>query len=216
MIGLTDVESKSKLKSFFDDQAIFKSDYDEYSLSLENELQTLVPNELFNNSTAKDLFKFNFGGQGSDIDFNRIPELGMVSIFDFPLWIKSLFVINFPHVSLFHKSVVDLKGIFNLPTFNERTYLMREHDALTIYRVQEGKLQFFNRFKCLNWEDLTYFTLLVLNNEKASPKNEIILCDFEDQIEVDKLSEFVNKNLGEIKEASRIDSFSLINQRLCV
>jgi hypothetical protein len=93
---------------------------------------------------------------------------------------------------------------------------MREHEALTIYRVQEGKLKFFNRFKCLNWEDLTYFTLLVLNNEKATSKNEIILCDFEVLFEVDKLSEFVNKNLGEIKEASRIDSFSLINQRLCV
>ena len=215
-IQLSDSEQKNKISDWICQERIFKAEYEDYVFCFEGFKQTFVPNELFQSSSSKDLLKLNFKEIDHDCDFKRIAELGLVSVFEFPLWLKSLLVIKFPHVSLFHKSVSDLKGIFNYTTFKEKTYLVRENDALAIYRVAQGNLLFFNRYKAVNWEDLVYYSLLVLNNEKASKENEIFLCNFKDELEVNKMKEFIKSEVGSISKESGFDNFSIKSQRLCV
>ena len=67
---------------------------------------TLVPTAIFGDTNAKDVYRLCFGetNSGMQLDFNRIPEHGLVNVFAIQEWIKSFFVIRFPEL-LF--SIVD-------------------------------------------------------------------------------------------------------------
>lgn len=208
-------QKKSEIKALIDKNGVYINDADEVVFALDHPRNTLVPNELFSITSAKDLIKFNFDGVIDDPDYNRIPEHGMVNVFEFPLWLKSFLVINFPQISLTHITTARIKQVFNFPTFKEKTYVFRNATSIEVMRVKDGKLLFCNTFKVVTWEDVVYFVLLVLNKEAVTEDNEVLLMDFKDSTEVEKLTEFISKEFGTVSE--QVDNyFSFKGLKLCV
>lgn len=208
-------EKKSLIQTLIANNSSLFDDVDEFIFGLDHPRNTLVPNELFSNASAKEILQFNFEELQDDPDYNRIPEHGMVNAFEFPLWLKSFLVIKFPQISLNHITTSRIKHVFNFPTFKEKTYVFRNATSIEIIRVKEGKLLFCNTFKVVTWEDIVYFVLLVLNKEAVSKDNEILLMDFLDSNEKEKLTEFISQEFGAISD-QQDKYFSLKGLKLCV
>src|SRR5690554_7703273 len=87
-----------------------RDDYEEYTMAWGTQKQTLVPLSVFNESSARSIFQLMFG-EGTDenmIDFNRLMELSMVSVFEIPDWVKSFFIIRFPQIVFKHEHAMTL------------------------------------------------------------------------------------------------------------
>lgn len=181
--AVVDVSSKKIIDSFqqkierfekehvasFLDQDFFKFDYNALVLSSGSERNTLIPVDIFNNSGAKEIFKLNYREPFDNIDYNRIPELGIVNIYELPLWIKSLFVIKFPRVKMVHRSSVLLKGIFDQPTFPLKVHLFIEEGSFYMMITHKSKLQYFNHMRADAFSDILYHTLFVLEQKMLNP-----------------------------------------------
>ena len=92
--------NKAELSKVLDDE-LFKLDFKSFSLSVSSNRHTLVPNAIFN-SKPKEIFELNHQAPFENLDYNRIAELGIVSIYEVPIWIKSLFVIKMPRIKIIH------------------------------------------------------------------------------------------------------------------
>lgn len=144
---------------------IFKAEYADFILTAGSLRNTLVPTGIFNSSKPGDIFKLNYTAPHDNLDYNRIPELDIVNIYELPLWVKSAFVIKFPRVKMYHRSSVLLKGIFDQPVFYPKVHLFVEDSSFYLFITEKSKLIFFNRFDYKNLADIVYHTLFVLEQK---------------------------------------------------
>lgn len=145
---------------------LFKLDFGNYILSSGSPRNTLIPVDLFSNSKPEAIFKLNYSDPIDNLDYNRIPELGIVNIYELPLWIKSLFVIKFPRVKVVHRSTVLLKGIFDQPTFSPKAHVFIEENQFYLVITNRSKLVYFNRFDYKEPADLIYYLLFVFEQKE--------------------------------------------------
>lgn len=143
-----------------------KADFATYTLSAGTERNTLMPTELFNHSNPADAFKLNYPQPFENLDYNRISELGIVNIYELPLWIKSLFVIAFPRIKIIHRSTVLLKGIFDQPSYSPKIHVFVEKEQFYLLISERSKLTYFNRFDYKEMADLVYYILFVLEQKE--------------------------------------------------
>lgn len=101
---------KKKLQTIFDELDL-KEEYAEYTMAWATPKQTLIPLSVFNESSAESIFNLMFNGEidVKTIDFNRLMELNMVSVYEIPDWVKSFFIRRFPHIIFKHEHAMTLK-----------------------------------------------------------------------------------------------------------
>lgn len=145
---------------------LFRYDFADFILTCGSLRNTLVPTTIFNASKPAELFKFNYSAPIDNLDYNRIPELDIVNIYELPIWVKAAFVIRCPRVKMVHRSTVLLKGVFNQPTFHQKIHLFIEKDSFYLFITERSKLTFFNRFDFLNAADIIYHLLFVLQQKE--------------------------------------------------
>jgi len=145
---------------------VLKYEFDTLSVSAGSARNTLIPFDLFNHSKVEDIFALNFPRPFDGVDYNRIPELGMVNIYEFPVWIKSTFVPKFPRIKLIHRSSVFLRGIFDQSTFEGKIHLLIEDSQFYLAVTIKSKLQYFNRFDMLAFSDLAYHLNFVIDQKQ--------------------------------------------------
>jgi hypothetical protein len=196
----------------------FSFDYSTISVSAGSRRNTLMPFDLFNHSKAEDIFALNYPKPFDGVDYNRIPELGIVNIYEFPVWMKSLFVIRFPRIKLLHRSTVLLKAVFDQPTFSGKVHLLIEKEQFYMIIVHKSKLLYFNRFDIKAFSDLVYHLHFVLEQK------ELDTSDFDFRLygvneDWEHLKEFTSLCPGKVKLDKAPESSSdliLAKQLLCV
>ena len=193
-------------------------DYGSYVATAGGKRNTLMPVDLFNLSKADDIFKLNYSDPIDNLDYNRIPELGIVNIYEIPLWIKSMFVIKFPRVKLIHPSTVLLKGIFDGNAWREKIHVYIDSESFYLLITAKDKLQYYNRFDHTNFADMIYHILFVLEQKEIDPaKTDVVIYGVEKSWE--QLSEFQGYFKNPVKifdETEMSDQFILSKQLLCV
>lgn len=179
---------------------------------------TLMPVDLFNNSKAEDIFRLNYSEPIDNLDYNRIPELGIVNIYELPLWMKSLFVIKFPRVKLIHPSTVLLKGVFNQSTWGAKAHVYVAHECFYLVITAKGKLQYFNCFDFTTIEDMVYHILFVLEQKEMDPASiDLNMYGVSTSWEqLDKFKSFFKNPVKLSSEKEQSEHFILANQILCV
>jgi len=211
---LYDKESLSELLS----EPHFELDYKSISVSISTSRTTLVPTTVFNTSSAKAIFNLNHTEPIDNIDYSRLPALGLVTIYELPLWIKSIFIKRFLRIKVLHQSTVLLKGIFNQPTFKIRAHLLKENGLFYLLITDKGKLTYFNLFNSSEIADLVYYYLFVLD-QKEIDQEKIPLHVYglnpshEDIREINRLLSHPVEVSTNTEENS---NFMLISQLLCV
>jgi hypothetical protein len=209
--------NRDEVTAFFTSEE-FKFDFHSYVATSGGLRNTLIPVDLFNHTKAADVFKLNYPAPIDNLDYNRIPELGIVNIYELPLWIKSFFVIKFPRVKLIHPATVLLKGVFSNPTFSPKIHICFYGSSFYLLITGKTKLDYFNRFDFTTIADLVYHVLFVLEQkEMDQTKMDVSLYGVTDKW--DKLEEVQSFFANKIKvsnQAEASEHFILTKQLLCV
>ena len=209
--------NRDEVTTFFASEE-FKFDYHSYVATAGGLRNTLIPVDLFNHTKAEDVFKLNYPAPIDNLDYNRIPELGIVNIYELPLWIKSLFVIKFPRTKLIHPATVLLKGVFSNPTFSPKIHICFYGSSFYLMITAKSKLQYFNRFDFTTIADLVYHVLFVLEQkEMDQTKMDVNLYGVNEKW--DKLAEVQGFFANKIKISNQPEGaelFVLAKQLLCV
>jgi len=197
---------------------IFKYDFADYILTAGTVRNTLVPTSIFNFSKPADIFKLNYSAPIDNLDYNRIPELDIVNIYELPMWIKAAFVIRFPRVKMVHRSTVLLKGIFNQPASSPKLHLFIENDSFYFFITEKNKLQYFNRFDYKALSDIVYHVLFVLDQKEiAQEKIDFHLYGIPANWQYFKEFSSFFKNAPKISDQpEQGEHFILAKQLLCV
>lgn len=208
---------RDAIKALMTDE-VFGFEYGSYVATAAGKRNTLVPVDIFNYSKAEDIFKLNYPAPFDNLDYNRIPELGMVNIYELPVWIKSLFVIKFPRIKITHPATVLLKGVFDEDAWRQRIHLYIEKDSFYLLITAKNKLEYFNRFDMTNFADLIYHILFVLEQKEISQdKVEAsvygVSGDWEHKTEFQSYFKQIVKIDGDQEKG---EHFILAKQLLCV
>jgi Protein of unknown function (DUF3822) len=193
-------------------------DYSSFVVTAAGKRNTLVPVEIFNHSKAVEIFKLNYPEPIDNLDYNRIPELGIVNVYELPVWMKSLFVIKFPRVKIVHPVTVLLKGVLNQNAWGEKVHIYIEADSFYLLITAKNKLKFFNRFDQTNTADMVYHILSVLKQKEIDQgKVETIFYGVSanwDQKQ--EFQEFFKNPIKIFEDTEMSDQFILAKQLLCV
>lgn len=197
---------------------MFSFQFENVIVSYGGARSTLIPVDLFSHSKPSEVFRLNYPEPIDNLDYNRIPELGIVSIYEMPLWIKSLFVIKFPRCKIVHRSTVLLKGIFDQPTFSPKLHINIEKDHFYLLITKKMKLDYYNRFDYSVIADLIYYVLFVLEQKEYDQ------ADFElnlygvpsDWEELESFKSFFNCKIKISDSTEGAEEFIRAKQLLCV
>lgn len=150
----------------------------EVSLSFANPKVTLVPQIIFGDSNAKDIFELCFGESQETIEHNRFYEQMVVVVYEIEEWIKRFFVLRFPRIIIQHETTHALRGIFNGNSFEPKLHLIVNDTFFTVILVAKNKIFFFNTFEFSNENDIFYYANHVWNNSEFSSKKKEIVWHF--------------------------------------
>jgi hypothetical protein len=211
---------KKKLKEIFDDLNL-RNDYVEYTMAWGTEKQCLVPLSVFNESSAKSVFQLMFG-EGTDekmIDFNRLMELSMVSVFEIPDWVKSFFIMKFPQLVFKHEHAMTLRALFQKNTFKRKITVSFSDEYMNISIISKNELTFSNSFEFQTPEDILYHLLFVIEQEGlTNEEGEINFLYVDDKTK--QKAEATQKLLEGLKTLKKLNINSIESvlklQTLCV
>ncbi|MCO5268638.1 MAG: DUF3822 family protein [Brumimicrobium sp.] len=197
------------------------SEYSDYSLAWSSPKQALIPLTLFNESTSVDLYHLLFGDtvDANMIDFSRLMELSMVSIYEIPDWVKSFFVIKFPTIVFKHEHAITLRALFQKNTFNRKVIISVCDDYINLAVIQHNELKFSNTFECQTADDIVYHVLYVIEKEKLNTeKGELFfLYSNEKTLNAVQAAQNTIKNLHKLGSLALTEADSSIKlQTLCV
>jgi hypothetical protein len=199
--NLTDLAIKEDLDQFFRDQNIRMSELSECTISWSCMRTTLVPGNIFAASSPLSIFSLCFGKnfESNSIDYNRIPEQGIVNIFEIPLWVKSYFVLKFPRSIIQQEGSLIIRGLFGTGTFKLRALLSIHETYFGLTIVKENKLQFYSTFEYQNSDDIIYHFIFVLQQKEwFGSEIQIEICDGVGSSS--DLTEETNEKLKKFKE----------------
>lgn len=213
---------KNQLETFLLDSGIAHESFDEYLVSWSSKQTTLVPANVFTETTPSDIIKLCFGNQitSNDIDYNRLAEIGLVNVFYIPLWVKSFFVIKYPRAIIQHEATHILRGIFAGSTFKLKTVLVVYQTYFLVCIVKENKLQFYSVFDFQQVEDIVYHLMFTLQ-QKAYAKEPMTMqvCPGvgSSAALIEELTAALREFPSTTNNSIQVDSNFIINsQQLCV
>jgi len=175
--GRTDQDIKDELNSFFKEHGITPDSFDEITVSAFTKETTLVPTFVFGDTNAKDVFRLCFGeiDPGMQLDFNRIPEHGLVNVFSIQEWIKSFFVLRFPRVVVQHSGSHLIRAVLDKNAFKTKVgiHLYDQQFLLTI--TKHDKLEYYSYFDHNAVDDILYHMFFVLQQKELGQDTGTIL-----------------------------------------
>lgn len=212
-----DAYDKSSVRKILEN-SIFKTEFSGYCLTVGNSRNTIIPVDIFNHTKAEEVFALTFPAPYNDVDYTRIPELGIVNIAEIPLWIKSSFIIKIPRTKIVHRSTSFLKGIFAGDTFREQIHLCINKDSFMLALIEKGKLQFYNQFDFTAVSDIIYHTIYLIDQQKLD-NQQLKIHLYGVSAKWSEMEEFVSYFKATIvcnDAAAESEQFVLKNQISCV
>lgn len=216
----TPAQYRSTLTDFFKSNR-FDKEYDEVTAAWSTAHNALIPLRVYNDTDPKSLYKLLFGSEIDEktIDFNRLMELSMVSVFEIPDWVKSFFVIKYPRITIKHEHALVLRAIFQASTFDKAIHISLCDDYMNVFLVHHNELKFSNSFEYQTVDDILYYSMYVLEQQEWKDESVKLHGYFVSDQKRQLLEEF-EKKMKLLKSADRISiqpfTNSLTLQPLCV
>lgn len=217
-----DYRYKEQLTEFLIESGLKEIDFDECIVSWSSFRSTLIPANVFGESKPEHLFRLCFGNEisTSEIDYNRIPEQGIVNLYQIPLWVKSFFVIKYPRSIIQHEGSHLIRGMFSEPNFKLRSTILVYQNYFLMGIVKENKLQFYSMFEYQTSDDVIYHLMFTLQQKEFIQENSTIQL----YSGVGSVSETINeisqklKSLPDLKNNSVLilNDFITNSHKLCV
>lgn len=196
-------EIKEQLDTAFREVSFLRDEFDEVTLSLSEKRSTLVPNNVFAESDPYSIFRLCFGKNTSkeEIDYNRISEIGIVNVFEMPVWVKSYFVIKFPRIVMQHEGTHILRKALHSNAFKLKATAVIYENYFQLSIVKHNQLEFYSFFDVQSAEDVIYHLFFVLQQKELVEKGSIELV--KGISGTDSLISEVESGLKKIKDLSQ-------------
>lgn len=164
---------REQLNEFLNTSGIRDRDHDEHTISWSGFQTSLVPANVFAESNVRDIFKLCFGSEipPGDVDYNRLPELSMVNVFQLPVWVKSFFVMSYPRSIIQHEGTMLLRSFTHNTPVKLKILIVPYKRHFTLLMADAGKLQFYSQFDYTNMDDILYNLLFVLQQKDLIEKS---------------------------------------------
>ncbi len=128
----------------------------------------LIPQEFFSKKDLKLYFQTgNELAEGEEIQFNFIPEVNTYLAFAISSEVTNFFVYRFPEINFYHQGIPLIRKYakfsqkFSTPLIGIN---IRKKSLMDILIMSEGKLLFYNIFKCLGEDNAIYTIMRVLKD----------------------------------------------------
>ena len=159
---------KEQLTSFIEEAGLKNQEHDEHTISWSSTKTTLVPMNIFSESKPERIFQLCFGNDtpSNEIDYNRLSELGIVNVFEIPLWVKTFFILQHPRAIIQHESSMLIRGMFNSSTFKMKISLTVYGQHFLLMIAQQNKLVFYSVFDFQNHQDIIYHLMFTLQQKE--------------------------------------------------
>lgn len=217
-----DYRYKEQLDEFIASSGLKAIDHDEHTISWSSLRTTLIPSNVFGESDSESIFRVCFGASVpvSDIDYNRIPEAGIVNVYEIPMWVKSYFVVRHPRSIIQHESTMLIRSGFSQSSFRLKTVLVPYADHFVLMISNLNKLQFYSVFDYQNAEDILYHLMFTLQQKEfLQEEGELIYSRGNGASEAlfEKFSELKSK-IKDLEKLKLIQDPNLIlnSHKLCV
>ena len=179
--------------------------YDFYSLAWISSQTVFVPSTVHKASDLSTIFStcFNKEATLSNLDYNSIGEIGVVNVFEIPLWVKSFFVIKYPRIIIQHAFSNILRQSIEKSKLGLELTVVLYKNYFLLEVIHDSKFLFANTFEYTNCDDLLYFVAFTLQ-QSAIPllKGKLYFHTSQEAIDI-KFAEFSEKWL-------KIESFKEI------
>jgi hypothetical protein len=168
-----DYRYKEQLEQIFSEKGYKEKEYDEYSLSWYSIQSTLLPNNVFSETKPEDLFRLCYSQDipADHIDYNRIPELSIVNVYQIPQWVKSFFIVKFPRIIIQHEGSHLLHGIFAGSTFKLSSYITLHDNSFSLIITSTNDLQFYSQFEFQSIDDVVYHFVYTMQQKNYFGKD---------------------------------------------
>ncbi len=155
----------STLNSFLKENNINYENVEEVKLYQENDLFTLVPDELYVEKEKKIYLKYITKIKNSDfISNDKIEELKIKNVYIPYVNINNFLVEIFKNIDYYHFNSVLIKKIFQIK--NDKSFFAHvDNNKLKIIIFNNDKLIFFNSYEIKSETDIIYFLLLSIKEK---------------------------------------------------
>jgi len=203
-ISNTDNPTK-ELETYLSNHSFLTQDFDEQFLSFSSNRSTLVPNNIFAESSAKAIHKLCFGvlTESSNVDSNRIAEVGVVNVFEISSWIKIFFILKYPRINIQHEGSYIVREMLDKNTLQLKATISLHSGFFLLAIVKHSKLEFYSFFDFQNDEDILYHLLFVLQQKELTDEKGTIELTGSLK-ENSELIQKLEKNILRIKEMNQI------------
>ena len=175
-------------------------EHEEVTLSVATNQSSVVPSNVFAESSAKEIYHLCFGNTEKEIDYNRISELGIVNIFNYSSWIKRYFVLKFPRIIFQHEATHTLRQVMKDNSFYTKLTVIIHNDFFQLTISKHNELIYYSYFDCQNHEDVIYHMLFAFQQKELSDEKGTIVIskafdtdkEFTDQLirDIPKVKDF--------------------------
>ncbi len=193
-------EIENKLKKIFQERPVLTRQFKNIRIIHHNNLNTLVPIELFNEKNPEEYLKFNIKLLEFDrAHFDTIDSLEIANVYIPFANINNLFLDYYDEIDFFHSATIFIEKIDKTRSQKEvlslyDVYLNVFHRDFQMLIYKNEDLIFFNSFEFSTNDDFLYFFFFVLETLKIPEnkaefhiagvdKNFVVMKDLKDFVE---------------------------------
>ena len=187
----------STIKSFFEENDLNPDIVANVKLFLENDLFTLVPDELFDEKEERTYLKYITRVKKNDfISNDNIEELKIKNVYIPYVNVNNFLVDKFKNINYYHFNSVLIKKIFKIRD-NKSFFAYVDNKKVKIIIFNKDNLVFFNSYEINSGADIVYFILLTLKDKDLNVDETLI--NFIIDSKNDDLYDLANKFFNNFK-----------------
>jgi hypothetical protein len=211
---LNPFEVLDELKVLFENESTLNNSFTNVTIVHNNDLSTLVPEELFNKNHVADYLKFNSKILKSDfIAYDSILENSSVNVYVPYININNYIYDKFGTFIFKHISSVLIESILRIEkaSTTPKVYIHVSLNHFEIIIIKEGKLELYNTFVYNSKEDFIYYILFTAEQLNLNPET-LNLVFIGDITEDDEIYNIAYKYIRNISFGNRNDDFEYIDK----
>ena len=163
---------ENKLDSIISESNFTKQNITNVKLIVCNRLSSIVPKNLFEERFSLEYLKYNAKLLKNDFAANdKIEEIGAINVYIPFVNVNNYLIEKFGAFNYYHYSTILIKKLIKIANLKKTSFFVNiQLDSIQILIFKNKKLQLYNNFEIKEKEDIIYFLLLSIEQNKIDNK----------------------------------------------
>ena len=163
---------ENKLDSIISESNFTKQNITNVKLIVCNRLSSIVPKNLFEEKFSLEYLKYNAKLLKNDFAANdKIEEIGAINVYIPFVNVNNYLIEKFGAFNYYHYSTILIKKLIKIANHKKTSFFVNiQLDSIQILIFKNKKLQLYNNFEIKEKEDIIYFLLLSIEQNKIDNK----------------------------------------------